>query len=149
MLREGRAFRPWSIGQWLDGHHPDPLSGVSDGWGLAEPFRFYAHGLQSHPSRSLRVDRLDCQGISGTLHKISNLSVSEQPERTTEPDAIVSRTCTDKLEGSRLFSDIRTLTQKRLIRYFPLQLMPVLRLQKRALWAVPNKEEGKSHGAEL
>jgi hypothetical protein len=25
-------------------------------------------GYQSHPSRSLRVDRFDCHGISATLH---------------------------------------------------------------------------------
>src|SRR4029077_12900609 len=36
---EGRALRPRSIGRWLDGHHPDPMSGVSHGWSLAQPFR--------------------------------------------------------------------------------------------------------------
>jgi 6-phosphogluconate dehydrogenase len=34
MLREGRAFRPWSIGRWLDCHHPDPSGGVFRGAGL-------------------------------------------------------------------------------------------------------------------
>jgi hypothetical protein len=48
-----------------------------------------------------------------------------------------------------VFSGIRTLTQKRLIRYFPPQLMAVLRLQKTSLVGGPDKKEGKSHGAEL
>ena len=68
MLREGRALRLRSIGQWLDGRHPDPLSEVSHGWSLGQPFRSCAHGLQTHPSRSPRVYRHDCQGISGILY---------------------------------------------------------------------------------
>ena len=72
MLREGRAFRPWSIGRWLDGHHPDPLSGVSHGWSLAQPFRSCAHGLQSHPSRSREYTASIVRGFLG--HYTSKLN---------------------------------------------------------------------------
>src|SRR5262245_12473580 len=67
MLREGGAFRPWSIGRWLDGHHhTDPLGWFFHRWGLAEPFRSGAHGLQSHPSRSPRMNRFEYQRVWNT-----------------------------------------------------------------------------------
>jgi hypothetical protein len=38
---------------------PTHWVGFSKVWGLVEPFGFSAHGLQSNPSRSLRVNRFE------------------------------------------------------------------------------------------
>jgi len=68
MLQRGRALRPWSMSRWLEGRHPDPFEWDIARLGLVKPSRSCAHGLQSHPRWSLKVDRLDGQEISGTLH---------------------------------------------------------------------------------
>ncbi len=40
MLRQGRAFRTWSIGRWLEGRHPDSLEWVVPGLGPDGTFSF-------------------------------------------------------------------------------------------------------------
>jgi hypothetical protein len=45
---------------------PIPFEGVSHGWSLGQPFRSCAHGLQPHPSRSPKLNRLDFQGFWDT-----------------------------------------------------------------------------------
>src|SRR5262245_41960516 len=47
MAPQGPAFRPWSIGRWLEGHNPNPIGWTSDGLCLTERYRSCAHGLQS------------------------------------------------------------------------------------------------------
>ena len=56
------------MSRWLEGRHPDPFEWDIARLGLVKPSRSCAHGLQSHPRWSLKVDRLDGQEISGTLH---------------------------------------------------------------------------------
>src|SRR3990172_5734832 len=65
---QGRAFRPWSIGRWLEGHHPDPVEWGCPRLGPDETFSFLCPRDPVPPLWSLKVCRVDCQGIFETLH---------------------------------------------------------------------------------
>ena len=59
-----RAFRPWSMGRRLKGHHADPVKWVFPRLGPDGTFSFLCARAAVPSLWSLKVCRFNCQGIS-------------------------------------------------------------------------------------
>jgi hypothetical protein len=68
MLQLGRAFRPWSMGRWLERGRPDPFEWGFPRLGPDETFSFLCPRAPGPPQLEPEMCRLDRQEISETLH---------------------------------------------------------------------------------